>query len=125
MEVPTGPPGVGTPYTIPAGNLFDEAADTDGKTRREIYGMGFRNPFRFTVDPATGWVLMGDYGPDASTTDPNRGPQGSVEVNVMSKAGNYGWPSCIRDNTPYTDYTVATGVAATKFDCANPVNDSP
>ena len=38
--------------------------------------MGFRNPFRFTVDPKTGWVLMGDYGPDAGSTNANRGPQG-------------------------------------------------
>ena len=53
------------------------------QTRPEIFGMGFRNPFRFTVDSETGWVLMGDYGPDASTTNANRGPQGSVEYNVL------------------------------------------
>ena len=47
----TGTPGVGTTYTIPAGNLFDESQDTTNKTRPEIFGMGFRNPFRFTVDP--------------------------------------------------------------------------
>src|SRR5436189_222322 len=29
MDVPLGPPGVNTTYTIPAGNLFDEAQDTD------------------------------------------------------------------------------------------------
>ena len=57
-------------------------AGHEHKTRPEIFGMGFRNPFRFTVDPKTGWVLMGDYGPDASTTNANRGPQGSVEYNV-------------------------------------------
>ena len=95
----SGTPGVGTTYTIPAGNLFDEAQDTTNKTRPEIYGMGFRNPFRFTVDPETGWVLGADYGPDASTTVANRGPQGSVEYNVLTKPGNYGWPYCIRDNT--------------------------
>ncbi len=125
MDVPLGPPGVGTTYTIPSNNLFPEDQDTDNKTQPEIFAMGVRNPFRFTVDAATGWVLMGDYGPDASTTNPNRGPQGSVEFNVMSKAGNYGWPYCIRDNTPYTDYNFATGVSGAKFDCANPVNDSP
>src|SRR3954467_3944606 len=125
LEIQTGTPGVGTTYSIPAGNLFDEAADTTNKTRPEIFGMGFRNPFRFTVDPETGWVLMGDYGPDASTTNPNRGPQGSVEYNVMTKAGNYGWPYCIRDNVPYNDYDFATKVSGPKFDCANPVNNSP
>ena len=70
--------------------------------------MGFRNPFRFTSTRRPGWVLMGDYGPDASTTNANRGPQGSVEYNVVTKAGNYGWPYCIRDNVPYNDYNFDT-----------------
>ena len=69
--------------------------------------MGFRNPFRFTVDPETGWVLMGDYGPDAGATIAGRGPQGSVEFNIVTEPGNYGWPYCIRDNTPYNDYNFA------------------
>ena len=83
MEIPLGAPGVGTTYTIPAGNLFPRRT----RTRRgpEIFGMGFRNPFRFTVDPETGWVLSADYGPDASTTNANRGPQGSVEYNVLTE----------------------------------------
>ena len=68
---------------------------------------------------------MGDYGPDAGTTNPNRGPQGSVEFNVLSKAGNYGWPYCIRDNVAYNDYNFATKVSGAKFNCAAPVNDSP
>ena len=87
--------------------------------------MGFRNPFRLTVDSETGWVLMGDYGPDASTTNANRGPQGSVEYNVLPSAGNYGWPYCIRDNTPYNDYDFATSTSGAKFDCANLTNTSP
>src|SRR3954470_8396660 len=121
VAAPTGPPGVGTTYTIPANNLFPVGT---AKTRPEIFGMGFRNPFRFTVDKTTGWVLMGDYGPDAGTGNPNRGPQGSVEFNVLSKAGNYGWPYCIRDNVPYNDYDFATKVSGPKFNCAAPVNDS-
>jgi PKD repeat protein len=125
IEIPTGPPGVGTTYTIPAGNLFDEAADANNKTRPEIYAMGMRNPFRFTVDQTTGWVLSADYGPDAGQTDPNRGPQGSVEFNVVTKAGNFGWPYCIRANTPYNKYDFATQTSGPKFDCAAPVNNSP
>ena len=86
--------------------------------------MGFRNPFRITIDPKTGNVLMGDYGPDAGTTNANRGPQGSVEFNVVTP-GNYGWPYCIRDNVPYNDYDFATGTSGPKFNCAAPVNNSP
>ena len=122
VENPTGTPGLGNTYTVPPGNLFAGRAN---KTRPEIFGMGFRNPFRFTVDPETGWVLGADYGPDASTANANRGPAGSVEFNVITSAGNYGWPYCIRDNTPYNDYNFATSTSGAKFDCAAPKNDSP
>ena len=124
LEIQTGTPGVGTTYSIPAGNLFDEAADTTNKTRPEIFGMGFRNPFRFTIDQTTGWVLSADYGPDSGTTNATRGPQGSVEYNVLTKSGNYGWPYCIRENVPYNDYDFATSTSGAKFDCAAPVNTS-
>src|SRR3954468_11030894 len=106
LDTPTGAPGVGTTYTIPTGNLF---APGTANTRPEIYGMGFRNPFRFTVDPETNWVLMADNGPDAGATNPNRGPQGSVEFNALENPGNYGWPYCIRQNVAYNDYDFATG----------------
>ena len=119
-------PGVGTTYAIPAGNMFDEAAPTGSQTLPEIYAMGFRNPFRITVDPKTGWLLLGDYGPDAGSTVANRGPQGSVEFNVVDQPGFYGWPYCVRDNVPYNDFDfVPPGVSGPKFDCASPVNNSP
>src|SRR5688572_3802844 len=121
VDNPTGAPGLGNTYTVPPGNLF-AASD---KTRPEIFGMGFRNPFRFTIDQETGWVLGADYGPDASTGNANRGPAGSVEYNVLTSAGNYGWPYCIRDNTAYNDYNFATSTSGAKFDCANPKNESP
>src|SRR4029079_12668281 len=117
-------PGVGTGYTIPTGNLFDEAQDTQNKTLPEIFAMGFRNPFRITVDPNSGQVLMGDYGPDASATNPSRGPQGSVEYNIVTP-GYYGWPYCVRDNVAYSDYDFDTGTSGAKFNCAAPVNTSP
>ena len=122
---PGGTPGIGTTYTIPAGNMFDEAQDTTNQTLPEIYAMGFRNPFRITVDPKTGWLLLGDYGPDAGPTVANRGPQGSVEFNVVDQPGFYGWPYCVRDNVPYNDFNFATGVSGPKFNCADPVNNSP
>ena len=109
-------------YTIPDGNLFAPGTD---KTRPEIYAMGFRNPFRFAIDRSTGWVYLGDYGPDAGGADPNRGPGGQVEFNLIKSAGNYGWPYCHGRNDAYNDYDFATGVSGAKFDCANPKNNSP
>jgi len=112
-------------YTIPAGNLFDEAADTNDKTRPEIYAMGFRNPFRIGLDEQNNHLLVADYGPDAGSTSATRGPNGRVEWNILSQPGNYGWPYCVGNNTPYNDYNFASSTAGPAFDCANPVNDSP
>ncbi|WP_020666603.1 ThuA domain-containing protein [Amycolatopsis nigrescens] len=109
-------------YTVPEGNLF--AAGTE-KTRPEVYAMGFRNPFRFAVDKKTGWVHLGDYGPDAGSADPKRGPAGMVEFNLVKQPGNFGWPYCVGDNVPYQDYDYATGQSAGAYDCAAPKNTSP
>ncbi|HVK24026.1 MAG TPA: ThuA domain-containing protein [Actinokineospora sp.] len=108
-------------YTIPAGNLF---APGTAKTRPEIYAMGFRNGFRYTVD-IDGTVYLADYGPDAGSANANRGPAGIVEWNIVKSAGNYGWPYCIGNNIPFNDYNFATNTSGAKFDCANPVNTSP
>ncbi|GIH67698.1 ThuA domain-containing protein [Microbispora siamensis] len=109
-------------YTIPAGNLF---APGTAKTKPEIYGMGFRNPFRIGLDPKTGNVMLGEYGPDANAASATRGPQNTVEWNLISKPGNYGWPYCIGNNSPYIDYNFATKTSGSAFNCAAPVNDSP
>ncbi|GAB3873961.1 ThuA domain-containing protein [Dactylosporangium cerinum] len=109
-------------YSNPAGNLF---APGTAKTRPEIYAMGFRNPFRISVDPLTNAVLVADYGPDARAADANRGPEGTVEFDRVTSAGNYGWPYCIGNNTPFNDYNFATSTAGAKFNCAAPVNNSP
>jgi glucose/arabinose dehydrogenase len=112
-------------YSIPAGNLFPQG--TAG-TRPEIYAMGFRNPFRMSVDKATGVVYVGDYGPDAGVTDPNRGPGGQVEFDRITSAGNYGWPYCTGSNSTtetYNEWNFATGATGPKYNCAaGPVNNS-
>ncbi|MHA4773504.1 ThuA domain-containing protein [Streptomyces sp. MSC1_001] len=109
-------------YTIPAGNLF---APGTAKTRPEIYAMGFRNSFRFAVDPKTGWISAADYGPDANQENANRGPEGTVEWNLIKQPGFYGWPYCVGNNTPFNDYDFATGASGATFNCAAPVNNSP
>ena len=105
-------------YTIPEGNMFAEGTEL---TRPEIFAMGFRNPFRIGIDPETDNVLVGDYGPDAGAADPARGPAGTVEWNVVSEPGFYGWPYCTGANTSYVDYDFATGQSGETFDCAGGV----
>ncbi|WP_371785482.1 carbohydrate-binding protein [Streptosporangium subroseum] len=112
-------------YTIPSGNLF---APGTAKTRPEIYAMGFRNPFRMSVDKPTGTVYLGDYGPDAGGPDANRGPGGQVEFDRITAPGNYGWPYCTGTNTTaetYNEYTFPSGPSAAKYNCAGgPTNNS-
>lgn len=109
-------------YAIPDGNLFAPGTD---KTRPEIYAMGFRNPFRFSVDKKTGILYVGDYGPDAGAADPARGPAGQVEFARVTAPGNFGWPYCTGDNDAYVDYDFATKASGAAFDCAAPKNTSP
>ncbi|MEO3862627.1 PQQ-dependent sugar dehydrogenase [Acrocarpospora sp. B8E8] len=112
-------------YTIPSGNLF---APGTAKTRPEIYAMGLRNPFRMSVDKATGIVYLGDYGPDAGVTNSSRGPSGQVEFNRITGPGNYGWPYCTGTNTTsetYNEWDFASGSTGSKYNCAGgPANNS-
>lgn len=63
-------------YGIPPDNPFVGAAGVV----QEIFAFGFRNPFRFSFDPNTGTLLVGDVG------------QNDIEeVDVVVKGGNYGW----------------------------------
>ena len=110
-------------YTIPAGNLFPGGRK---RTRPEIYAMGLRNPFRFSVDRRRGVVLLSDYSPDAVAAQPLRGPAGHGRWMVIRRPGNYGWPYCVTPALPYVDYDFATGRSAGPFDCRRRlVNDSP
>ncbi|APU14590.1 OmpL47-type beta-barrel domain-containing protein [Actinoalloteichus fjordicus] len=109
-------------YTIPEGNLFPEG--TEG-TRPEVYYMGLRNPFRFSVDQETDRIFLGVVGPDARDGNPERGPHAYDEVYLMDGPGNGGWPFCMGPNEPYRDYDFATGESGPAFDCDAPVNDSP
>ncbi|WP_215454336.1 PQQ-dependent sugar dehydrogenase [Streptomyces sp. ATCC 21386] len=109
-------------YSVPDGNLFAPGTD---KTRPEIYAMGFRNPFRFSVDKKTGILYVGEYGPDAGAASASRGPAGQVEFARVTKPGNFGWPYCTGKNDAYVDYDFATGASGAAFDCAAPKNTSP
>lgn len=63
-------------YGIPADNPFIGRAGALG----EIWAFGFRNPFRFSFDSATGDLFVGDVG------------QNDIEeVDIVVKGGNYGW----------------------------------
>ncbi|MEJ3745152.1 ThuA domain-containing protein [Actinomycetes bacterium KLBMP 9797] len=111
-------------YSTPAGNLFPETEDHDGKTRPEIFLMGLRNPFRFDVD-SRGWVYLADYSPDSRVPNATRGPEGTGRWFATNKAGNYGWPYCYSPALPYIDFDFVTRTSGEPFNCGAPVNNSP
>lgn len=66
----------GNPYGIPSDNPFVGTA-----AMPEIYAFGFRNPYRFSIDPGgSHQVIVGDAGQSLYE-----------EIDLVSKGGNYGW----------------------------------
>lgn len=107
-------------YEVPKGNLFPYGA----MGRPEIFTMGHRNPFRIAVDPKTGWLYWGDYGPSASPTE-KRGAEGYDEFNQARKPGFYGWPYFVGNNRPFRDYDFATDSSGAYYNPEMPINESP
>ncbi len=72
------------PYTIPPDNPFVGVADPLDEVPDEIWAKGFRNPWRFSFDPLTGDLFIGDVGQD-SREEIDHQPGSSVG------GENYGW----------------------------------
>lgn len=100
--------------SIPEDNPFAAL----GGARPEIWAVGFRNPWRIHVDRETGWVLVGNVGPDASSPNAARGPAGFDEYEVVTRPGTvHGWPYCIGDNKPYREFDFASRASGAWFSC--------
>ena len=89
---------------VPA-NPYYEAADP-GSVRSKVFARGFRNPFRFSIDPNLGLPVAGDVG--WNTWE---------ELDVVQRGGNYGWP-CWEGNVATPDHS-AQGY------CAGVTNTAP
>jgi hypothetical protein len=71
-------------YSIPAGNPYA----TSGFARHEIWASGFRNPWRFSFDAATGDLTIGDVG-ESSWEEIDLAPAPAI-----GRGANFGWPAC-------------------------------
>jgi len=107
-------------YSIPDGNLFPKGTP---KTRAEIYVMGDRNPWRPSVDSKTGYLYWGEVGPDAFE-DSKTTRTGQDELNQARKAGNFGWPYFIGNNSAYPIYDYTNNTVHPPKDPNKPVNNS-
>ena len=65
------------PYAIPPDNPF-----LDGSARPEIFAIGFRNPWTFSFDSASGDLWLGDVG-----------HHNWEEIDKVTKGANFGWAS--------------------------------
>ncbi len=66
----------GLAYAIPADNPFRDRSDA----RPEIWAYGFREPWRFSFDPVTGDLWVGDVGQDRVE-----------EAAIVRRGENHGW----------------------------------
>ncbi len=76
LRVDVHPNDIDAPYVVPASNPFVN----DPCCRPEIYAFGFRNPYRFSFDRASGALWVPDVGQNAIE-----------EINIVEAGGNYGW----------------------------------
>jgi plastocyanin len=85
-------------YEIPDGNLKEWWEEETGETYDEeeflpeLYVMGLRNPFTFSIDEHTGFLFVGDYGNDAPEWDEDHGTVGQATYHLFDEPGNAGHP---------------------------------
>ena len=75
LRIDVNIPAGGKSYGIPADNPF-----ATGGGRPEIFAWGLRNPWKWSFDPVTGKLWVGDVGQSAQE-----------EVDIVVLGGNYGW----------------------------------
>ena len=109
-------------YEIPDGNLFAK----DGSVGKpEIYVMGTRNPYRFSIDKKTNYLYFGDVGPDTKVKASTGEFMSFDEINQVREPGFYGWPYFLGNNEIFPKYNYATKKTEPGKDPLKPMNISP
>lgn len=92
----------GDPYGIPPTNPF-----ANGGGRKEIFAWGFRNPWRWSFDRATGDLWVADVGEESWE-----------EIDRVHLGGNYGWPQ--KEGLHCNPGADCTGTVDPVFEVAHP-----
>ena len=124
LPTATGAPGVGNTYTIPAGNLFPAGHRATRGPRSTRWASATRSGSRSIRD--TGWVLIGDYGPDAGATEPEPRPAGQRRVQRDRGARQLRLALLRPRQRPVQRLQLRQPAqSGPKFNCDAPVNNSP
>lgn len=95
LRIDVDPAAGAATYAIPASNPHAGQASCNNDTGAfthdcpEIYAWGLRNPWRWSFDPVSGQLWLGDVGQGARE-----------EINRVSLGGNYGW-RCFEGSLSY------------------------
>lgn len=112
-------PGLGTTYTVPAGNLRNRFLEIGGRASQdtnkilpEIYVMGTRNAYTLAIDSVRKGIAWGDVGPDQFGNNSTNPSQMSEEYNFTTRPGNFGYPYWVgsyNGGIPLTNTPVPAG----------------
>lgn len=97
--------------TAPADNPFYTGNPNDNRSK--VYAYGMRNPFRLSIHPATGKVLVGDVGWNLWE-----------EINVVKPGSNLGWP-CYEGTAQQTEVGGGTQAYKDQPFCQNMYANPP
>ena len=102
-------------YGIPADNPFADGSDG----APEVFVYGLRNPWRFSFDPATGALWIGDVGQNAyeeiDRLEPSTAAGANLGWNVMEASHCFNGPICPSDGLvlPVAEYGRDLGCSVT------------
>lgn len=80
-SIPADNPLAGVAAVTACGNACGNAPSTTATPRRDIWAWGFRNPWRFSFDPQTGALWVGDVGEVSFE-----------EISIVQAGRHHGWP---------------------------------
>lgn len=108
-EIPADNPLASTPAVTACGDRCgDPISAATGAPRPEIWAWGFRNPWRFAFDPATGLLWVGDVG--EVTWE---------ELSIVERGKHHGWP--FREGPQGWPRTRCSEVRPDAGECVEPV----